>query len=178
MWKSTGWYAKKLGVTRETIINWLNEGKFDKYQRTKGGHYRIWWDEESVVYGYCRVSSSKQSNSLITQENIIKRSHPNCRIFKDTASGFNFQRKGFKTILEQAVSGTPVTIVATTQDRITRTGFQFIKWVVELHGGSIEILENSSDTEEHFDTETLISFITSFVNSYYGKRSKGRHKKD
>jgi len=178
MWKSTGFFAKRLGVTRETIVNYINEDRFEKVQRTAGGHFRIWFSQETMLYGYCRVSSEKQKSSLSTQANIIRKQYPNIQILSDIGSGFNFKRKNFKTILEHCLSGTPVSIVATTQDRITRTGFHFIKWIVELYGGQIIILEDADKTNESFDTETLISFITSFINSYYGKRSHNRNKKD
>lgn len=178
MWKTPKELADFYGVTRQTIFNWINDGKFDRIQKTKGNHNRIWVETDHTTIGYCRISSSEQKSSLDTQEEIIRKKYPKIRIVKDIGSGFNFKRKEFKAILEQCLQGTSIKIVATTQDRITRTGFEFIKWIIELYGGSIELLENKDSTDESFDTETLISFITSFVNSYYGKRSSNRNKKD
>ena len=177
MWKSTGFFAKKLGVTRETIVNYIKDGHFERYTRTKKGHYRIWLEIESEFIGYCRVSSSKQQSSLDTQEKIIKEKYPNVTIKKDIGSGFNFKRKEFKAVLERALTGNPISIVATTQDRICRTGFPLIKWIIELYGGKIELLEETNDSEG-FDSNTFISFITSFINSYHGKRSHSRKQKN
>jgi predicted site-specific integrase-resolvase len=66
--------------------------------------------------------------------------------------------------------------VVTTGDRLTRSGFQFIKWAVELHGGTIVELEESGEQRE-FDAADLVRFITCFIASYHGKRSS-RRKKD
>jgi len=37
---STGEAAKKLGVSDQTILNWIDAGKL-KAERTIGGHYRL-----------------------------------------------------------------------------------------------------------------------------------------
>lgn len=175
MYKSTGFLAKEYAVTNETIQNWVREGKFERVKKTKGGHYRIWVDEPQLVILYARISSSKQKTSLERQEKRLKRKYPDARFISDIASGFNQDRRGYKTFLELAINGNPLHLVATTSDRITRSGFQLIKWIIELSGGRVELLEETDCTEQ-FDTKTLISFITSFINSHYGKRSASRRK--
>ena len=67
------------------------------------------------------------------------------------------------------MSGVAIHIVVTTQERLARSGFELIRWIIELSGGEIESLEESVKTET-FDTKELIGFITSFCNSCYGKR--------
>ncbi len=59
----------------------------------------------------------------------------------DIASAFNFERKGLKTTLEYAMSGTPVEVVVSSQDRLTRSGFQLIRWIIELYREEIIILD-------------------------------------
>jgi len=176
MYKSTGFLAKKYSVTNETIQNWIKEGKFEKVKKTKGRHYRVWVDEPASIILYARVSSSKQKSSLEKQKELLKKKYPEGKLFFDVASGFNQNRRGYKTFLELAISGNPLHLVATTSDRIARTGFPLIKWIIELSGGKVELLEESDNTEQ-FDTTTLIAFITSFINSYYGKRSAKRNHK-
>lgn len=173
MWKSVDYLKKLEGVSRQTIQRWIREGKYEQVKRTEGGHYRIWIDQEPAVYLYARVSSSKQKGSIDTQTKILKKEFPHGKLITDIASGFNFERRGFKTILEQSLSGFPCIVVATTKDRITRTGYGLIKRLIELSGGEIRIMEEDADNE-NFDTASLISFITSFVNSHYGKRSASR----
>jgi predicted site-specific integrase-resolvase len=173
LWFSTTKLAKLEKVTTQTIRNKIKDGCYEKVIRTEGGHYRIFKRENKII-GYARVSSSKQKTSLIKQQEILLKKYPDATIFTDTASAFNFGRKGLCSILEQALSGTSICLVATTQDRIARSGFGFIKRIIELSGGSIITLDDKIDSKEEFNTAELISFITSFCNSYYGKQSARR----
>ena len=45
---STGDAATALGVTRQTLINWLEDGDVTAAGRTGGGHYRWHLDELRV----------------------------------------------------------------------------------------------------------------------------------
>lgn len=175
MWKNVGWLAKHYGVSRITIGNWIRAGKFSKVDKTKGGHYRVWFDSDRIRRGYCRVSSAKQKSSLDRQAEIIRSAYPDIEIETDIGSGFNFKRPRFRTLLEQCLQGTAVEIVVVTGDRLSRVGLPFIRWIVELHGGCVTELE-ASDSDETFDTAELVGFVTSFIASYHGKRS-GRRKK-
>jgi predicted site-specific integrase-resolvase len=174
--KSTTQLAKKYKVTSQTIRNWIKSGKLEVSSTTKGGHFRI---KEKIEKGfiYVRVSSHKQKTSLKTQEEILKRSYPDYEVISDIASAFNFQRKGLKTLLELTMQGTAIEVVATTQDRIARSGFTLIKWLIELQGGRVITMEEEVNTED-FNTKELIGFITSFCNSYYGKRGAKRIKEN
>lgn len=176
MWYSTTKAAKKFKVTSQTIRRWIEEGKFDKVDRTKGGHLRVWIQEEQLTILYCRVSSKKQESSLDTQQKLLQESYDGT-VIRDTGSGFNFQRRGFVSILERALQGEPIRLVATTSDRITRSGFPIIKRIIELSGGSVELLEED-DTSDQFDVSYLVSYITSFCNSVHGKRSHKRNKEN
>ena len=173
MWKNVGYLAKIEGVSRQTIQKWIRDGKYPSVNRTEGGHYRVWLDQEPIIFLYARVSTNKQKDSLENQLKLLKEVYPNGKPIKDIASGFNFERRGFKAILERSLSGTPCVLVATTQDRITRTGFGLIKKLIELSGGEVRLLEEEANSE-NFDTKSLVSFITSFVNSHYGKRAAKR----
>ena len=172
--KSTTQLAKKYGVSSQTIRNWVKAGKLEVKERTQGGHFRI---QEKIErrFIYARVSSNKQKSSIKKQLELLSEKYPKHEPIFDIASAFNFQRKGLKTILESAMSGTSIEIVVTTQDRLARSGFGLIKWIIELHGGEIISLEKDIKTEA-FDTTELIGFITSFCNSHYGKRSAKRRK--
>jgi len=130
----------------------------------------------TCTFGYCRVSSAKQKSSLVTQEQIIRRSYPGVEVLSDIGGGFNFDRKGLRALLERSLSGAAVTVVVTTRDRLARSGFPIIQWLVELYGGKVIVLEDAHKPEE-FDAATLVSFVTSFIASYHGKRS-ARRKKD
>lgn len=174
MFKSTGYVAKKYSVTNQAVQNWIKEGKFDRVKKTKGGHYRIWIDEEIQTILYARISNAEQKTSLERQKELLRKKYPAARLLSDIASGSNQNRQGYKTFLEHAIKGDPLHIVATTSDRITQTGFPLIKWIIELSGGRVELLEETDSTEQ-LDTKTLMAFITSFINTDYEKRSRKRH---
>ncbi|MEN8221133.1 MAG: hypothetical protein ABFS56_33245 [Pseudomonadota bacterium] len=74
----------------------------------------------------CLVASKKV---LLNNKNeqLLKSKYPNARFLSDIASGFNQNRRGYKTFLELALNGNSLHLVATTSDRITRSGFQLIK---------------------------------------------------
>jgi putative resolvase len=173
---STWKLAEIEGVTPQTIRRWVKAGKYKNVITTDGGHVRIEIENKKRRFIYARVSSSKQKSSIDKQIEIISKKYKEYEIISDIASAFNFQRKGLKRILECAMRGEAITVVVTTQDRLARSGFKLIKWIIELHGGEIITLEKSTSTEE-FDTDELIGFITSFCNSHYGK-SSARRKSD
>jgi len=161
------------GVTPQTIRRWVKAGKYKNVTRTSGGHIRVEIKNRERRVIYARVSSSKQKSSIENQVKLLSKRYKEYEIITDIASAFNFQRKGLKRVLEYAMRGDAVTVVVTTQDRLARSGFKLIKWIIELYGGEIITLEKSTSTEE-FDTDELIGFITSFCNSHYGKRSAKR----
>ena len=172
---STWELAEIDGVTPQTIRRWIKAGKYEKVTTTRGGHVRIEIPTTERRFIYARVSSSKQKSSIDTQVNLLQKKYPEHEVITDIASASNFQRKGLRKILESAMRGDAVSVVVASQDRLARSGFKLIKWIVELHGGEIISLEKSTSSEE-FDTNELISFITSFCNSHYGKRSAERRK--
>jgi len=169
--------ARREKVTSQTIRRWIKSGKYERVDYTEGGHARVWIDTDATVVLYARVSSAKQKTSLETQEKMLRETCPEGEFLSDVASGFNSKRRAFRSILERALSGEPIRLVATTSDRIARSGFPLIRHIIELSGGSIELLEEE-DCPEQFDVRTLVAFITSYCNSVHGKRSHQRHKKD
>jgi predicted site-specific integrase-resolvase len=113
------------------------------------------------------VSSRKQVSSLETQRKQIQEAYPDIKVVVDVGSGFNFKRKGFVSLLEQALSGVAIDVVVSNRDRLSRVGFEFVETIFERSGGSVTALNQAGDTSR-FST---VGFITSFCNAYYGRRS-------
>ncbi|WP_084513954.1 recombinase family protein [Salipiger mucosus] len=174
---STTQLARRERVTSQTIRRWIEDERYHRYERTIGGHYRVWIDADPETVLYARVSSARQASSLDRQVQILRERYPDARIARDIASGFNFRRRGFLAILERALRGDPVRVVATTSDRITRSGLPLIRHILELSGGGVELLEEQ-DQADPFDVRELVAFITSFCNSVHGKRAHQRDRKD
>jgi predicted site-specific integrase-resolvase len=165
-------------VSNQTVRRWIEQGKFEKVETTLGGEYRIGLPVKSTTILYTRVSSKKQSSSLESQTNQLKSKIEDYdEVLYDIGSGFNFKRKQFRSLLERCLKGEPIKVVVSNQDRFSRVGFEFLQWIFERAGGSIEVLDKT-ETKQEFDYDNLISFITVFCNSYYGKRNASRNKKD
>jgi len=60
------------------------------------------------------------------------------------------------------MSGTPVQVVVTSQDRLARSGFQLIRWIIELYGGEIIILDKKIKTEKFDTTYTDNEVVTTW----------------
>ena len=101
MWKSTGKIAKEHGVTNHAVQHWIKIGKYEKTRKTKGGHWRIWIENDPKIILYTRVSSSKQKSSIKTQRDLLEAKYPDGEFISDIASGFNQDRRGYKRILEK-----------------------------------------------------------------------------
>lgn len=175
MWVSTTILSKMESVTSQTTRRNITSGIYNKIKKSKGGHYRIFINQQRTVC-YARVSSAKQKTSIETQKRFLLKQFPEAEFVSDIASAFNFKRKGLQALLESAVQGNSICVVVTTKDRLARAGFELIRWIIELSGGQIQILDNKNAPSEQFDTAELIGFITSFCNSHYGKRSAQRRK--
>lgn len=176
---TTGEAAERYNVTSQTIRSWVAKGKFSNTTKTLGGDLRIGLeDDEVITILYARVSSKKQESSINNQFRVLtEKEGYGYEQQYDIGSGFNFKRKKFRAILERCLKGESIRVVVSNQDRFTRVGFEFLQWIFERAGGTIEVLDKT-DTKQEFDYDNLISFITVFCNSYYGKRNAGRNKKD
>lgn len=174
----TGEIAKKYNVSSQTVRRWVEQNKFEKVETTLGGEYRIGLPLELSTVLYARVSSRKQESSIKSQiEQLKGKVKDYDEVVYDIGSGFNFKRKQFRTLLERCLKGEPIKVVVSNQDRFSRVGFEFLQWVFERTGGSIKVLDKT-ETKQEFDYDNLISFITVFCNSYYGKRNASRNKKN
>jgi len=104
-----------------------------------------------MVYGYCRVSTSRQAkdgNSLEAQESALRASGAT-EIYADSFTGTKMNRPQFKLLLSKLASGD--TLVVTKLDRIARTAQEGYKTVLDLidngiivHVLNVGVLDNST----------------------------------
>jgi predicted site-specific integrase-resolvase len=159
--------SKILGVHPDSLRKWADNGEIGCI-RTKSGQRR--YDVESYIgkstisttICYCRVSSHKQRDDLERQVEFLRNQYPNAEFVKDVGSGLNFKRKGLKTILERAMSGTNITLVVAHQDRLARFGIDLIRQVIEQGGGKLVVLEETSLSPEQELTNDLRNIIHVF----------------
>jgi len=182
--------CRLLNVTNQTLINWSNTGKI-QFSRTKGSHRRYKYSTikpfiTNESYNdrfkkkissqrnicYCRVSTSSQKEDLERQVTFFRDKYPDYEIIKDIGSGINFKRKGFNSILDDAIKGNIKTIVVTYKDRLCRFGFELIERIITEHSnGEIVVLNKPETSPETELTNDLISIITVFSCRLYGLRS-------
>jgi len=170
--------AEYYNVSESTLRNWANDSIIE-YITTEGGHRRYQIPDkaktgEKETCVYARVSSRKQEADLNRQIVKLFKFRPKVRLYQDIGSALNFQRPGFKTLVERVIRGEIKEIVVTERDRFTRCGFEFFEWLFSIYGTQITIISDSNigsgkNPEKEF-TDNLMSIITTFTARYYGKR--------
>ncbi len=163
-------------VSKETLRLRAISGEI-KYITTPRGHHRYKIipknanhnDREEIIYG--RVSSSKQKKDLDKQIQYIQQKFPKHRVIQDIGSGFNFERKGFITLLDAILRGKVKEVVVAHNDRLTRIGFSFILHICKLFNTKLTVLSNKEHTSSKREfTEEFISVITYYTSKFYGLR--------
>jgi predicted site-specific integrase-resolvase len=169
--------SKFFNVSENTLRTYANTGKI-KYTTTDGGHRRYLINEptnsirqpEYKKIIYARVSSRKQSNDLERQSKFLTTKYPEHTLITDIGSGINFERTGFKRILEGVFNGRIQEVVVAHKDRFTRFGYSLFEWIFKQHN-SILICDSESETDEQQElSDDLMAIITVFTARYYGKR--------
>lgn len=169
--------SQHYNVSDQTLRSWALQGKI-KYFTTKGGHRRYSIDESNECKNepetkviYARVSSKKQQGDLDRQIEFLQSKYPHHRIISDIGSGINFNRKGFKGILEGVFRGAIQEVVVAKRDRFTRFGFDLFEWIFKEHNALLlsDSTESSNDPQDEL-SEDLMAIITVFSARYYGKR--------
>jgi len=177
---------KLLKVTRQTLVNYVKSGKITV---TKLGNGYYDYHEDSVYkflnidkirYNviYCRVSTQKQKNDLANQ--ILKLndfcSNNNIqynKIYQEIASGIDFDRKEFSSLVTDIINHKINNIYITHKDRISRIGFIALENMFKQFGTSIiAINDNIHDNIEDDLFDELISIIHLFSTKIYSKRRK------
>ena len=169
-------------VSETTLRNWANN-KLITFITTEGGHRRYYIPdkdekENQISYVYARVSSRKQEGDLERQVTKLRKQYPKYKIIQDIGSGINFQRPGFKTLVEQVISGKVKEIVVTERDRFTRCGFEFFEGLFSLYHTQIIVMSASPNNPEKEFIDNLMSIITVFTSRYYGKRHGASYTND
>jgi predicted site-specific integrase-resolvase len=180
--------SRILNITQRSLINWSLQGKIDCI-RTKGNHRRFLLS--SIIplttrdvlekqkhispkrnICYCRVSTFSQKDDLQRQVEFFRIKYPKYEIIKDIGSGINFKRKGFKTILDEAIKGNIGEVVVTHKDRLCRFGFELIEGIINQHSNGKVLVLNQKETSPNEElANDLISIITVFSSRLYGLRS-------
>lgn len=180
--------CKIYNITQKTLIDWSDEGKIECI-KTRGGHRRyLLTDIDERKHSekkksttttivrrkicYCRVSTPKQKEDLLTQREFFLQHYPDYEIISDIGSGLNFKRKGFEAILESAIKGDVAEVVVTHRDRLCRFGFDLIENIIHRHSaGKIVVLDKGETSPNRELVNDLLSIVSVFSARLHGLRS-------
>lgn len=179
--------AKQIGVTPQTIRNWVNKDMIPSHIAPSG---RTFFTDEDVtqiinkkqntrIWAHYARSSCGSKTALQNQLNQLEEKYgtPEYTI-KDSASGLNEKRKGLQKILDLARDKKITDIAITTEDRLTRFGYEYLKRYLTENGVNIHILTGT--TEKQPEAELIDDFMTllaSFSGRYYHLRNNKNEKK-
>lgn len=185
---SIGEFAKKIGVTIQTLRNWDKTGKLKPNHVSKSG-FRYYSHEqlnsflglkkiskkEKIVIGYCRVSSNKQKDNLERQIENVKTfmlaKGYTFKIITDIGSGINYNKKGLDILLNMIMNYEVEKIVILYKDRLIRFGYELIENICNKYGTKIEIIDSTERIEEQEFVEDLVQIVTVFSCRLQGKRA-------
>jgi len=184
---SIGEFAKKIGVTIQTLRDWDKSGKLKPAFRSKGNHRYYSQDQlneilqkrvpdKRINVGYVRVSANHQKDDLRRQyelmELFLAKQGKEFKIIQDLGSGINYNKKGLKELLKLIATNQCDTIFVLHKDRLLRFGYELIEEFAKLHNTKIVVInkdEEKSDEEEL--VEDILNIIRVFSCRLNGKRS-------
>lgn len=179
-----------LGVCAKTLRNWDSRGLISTTRTpTRVRLYDIGSISASIdrptdnLYTpgrrviYARVSSTKQKPDLERQIQSLSEKFPEHKVIRDIGSGINWSRPGLKTLLRYCLDGSIREVVVAYRDRLSRLGFELLKFIIEEAGGKLVVLSETK-AEQGIDEfrpeselgEDLLSIIHVFSCRHYGKR--------
>lgn len=164
-----------LGLHPNTLRKYADNGII-KHIRTPAGQ-RLYdvnsflgENKQPEVVAYIRVSSKGQRDALESQRQYITSKYPTAKVIEDVGSGLNFQRKGLKTLLEQAISGHRIRLVVAHRDRLASFGHELIEWVIRKTGSELLVLDKPVRGAEDELTQDLLPILRDFSCRMYGRR--------
>lgn len=170
-------YAKKIGVSYQTVWNWYKDGLIENAYQLPSGTIVVPdnMDENSEQYGvilYARTSSSQNKKLLDGQVERLTnyasaKGYKVKQIVKEFGSGLNDERKQLTKILQENKYDK---IIVEHKDRLTRFGFN---WIQLLTGNRIEVINETKEKDEDI-VKDLISIIHCFSARIYGLRRSQR----
>lgn len=177
-----------IDVSAQTLRNWEKSGKLIPDYKTSSG-YRYYSQEQvdtitgnktniksRIIIGYCRVSSVKQKDDLERQVQNVKayllaQGKP-FEIIEDIGSGINYNKKGLLELFQKVIDHKVEKIVVLHKDRLLRFGYELFENIAKSYGTSIEVIDNTKNTEQQELIEDLVQIITVFSSGLQGKRAK------
>ena len=162
-------------ISYKTLDRWANNGKIN-FTTIASGHRRFIVpinNSSKKSFIYARVSSKKQSTDLQRQVKFLKNKINNVPVITDIGSAFNYNRSGFRFILEEVFKGNVYKVYVSEPDRFARISFSFFEWLFEQFGSKLVYLSTDNKENNSYEYEfskDIIGIITHYTAKFYGKR--------
>lgn len=179
---------KILNISRQTLVKYVKNGDIRVVMQTNRQYdyneedvYRkAGLSENRVNVVYARVSTPKQKRDLENQaETLINYCNANGvkvdKVYKDIASGMNFDRKQFRSMLEDVLNYRISSIYITNKDRFSRISFDMFERLFLEYNCKIIVINKIESTTEDDEKEVfsdIISMLHCFAMKMYSRRRK------
>lgn len=179
---------KILNISRQTLVKYVKNGDIrvvmqtnKQYDYNEEDVYRkAGLSENRVNVVYARVSTPKQKRDLENQaETLINYCNANGvkvdKVYKDIASGMNFDRKQFRSMLEDVLNYRISSIYITNKDRFSRISFDMFERLFLEYNCKIIVINKIESTTEDDEKEVfsdIISMLHCFAMKMYSRRRK------
>ena len=177
---------KLLHISRTTLVKYVKNKEIRVVELPNGFYdyndedvYRkAGLADERYNVIYARVSTPKQKTDL---QNQVKTLTEYCnrngvkvsKSYQDVASGMNFDRKQFKTLLDDVLSFKVSHIYVTYKDRLSRISFDMFKRLFSEFGCEIVVINDTEDKADETEIfEEIISMLHCFAMKMYSRRRK------
>jgi len=181
--------SRMLGVAYITVWKWYKTGKIKGYKLPNGKIVIPLSEIERLLPGkelrdtrraviYARVSSRKQAEQgdLDRQVEALRRfasenGYEVVSVITDVGSGLNTKRRGLRKLFEKVVRREIDYVLITHRDRLTRFGYDYLKYFFKQFGVTIvEAFPQSKEPMEEL-VEDFVELVVSFAGRIYGRRS-------
>lgn len=179
---------KILNISRQTLVKYVKNGDIrvvmqtnKQYDYNEEDVYRkAGLSENRVNVVYARVSTPKQKIDLENQaETLINYCNSNGvkvdKVYKDIASGMNFDRKQFRSMLDDVLNYRISSIYITNKDRFSRISFDMFERLFLEYNCKIIVINKIESTTEDDEKEVfsdIISMLHCFAMKMYSRRRK------
>jgi putative resolvase len=182
--KQKGDLERQISRLRDYVDQNLTSKKIKTNNTNKTTSYIENNKTKSKIVNTNKTTSNIENNTNKTTSNIENNNNNNNnktnQIYElsDVASGLNTKRIGLLKLFTLVQKGKISHVFITYPDRLTRFGFEYLKWYFGSYGVTIHCLEeNEQKSVQDEMVDDLIAIITSFSGKIHGMRS-GKKKKE
>ena len=178
--------SEAMGVTPQTIHKWLKTGKIPSHKTPTGRAFFTDDDYNTIIqptrqqsWAHYARSSCGSKTAINNQLKTLEQAYgtPEHSI-KDAGSGLNEKRKGLNKLLDLAKNHEITDIAITSEDRLTRFGYEYLTRYFNDNNVKIHVHgEKSVKAPEQELIDDFMALLASFSGRYYHLRSKENEQK-